>query len=145
MTINETIISIVINNHHAIMMTHLITMLGRAGIEMNKRRLLVHLRKTYRLKKEKYSDLIEYVKHPKLPERYQDKIDGFSEPDCIEDLFLIFMVKSKYIPSQHEFKEYCNAYNFHFDWSNRNNYQSLKKKWLHRLADCNIFPHINER
>ncbi len=135
----ETIIDCVKKNNHAIMVPYLIEKMKLRGYNVNKDNLLIHIRKTYHLKKGKFSNLIEYVKNPKLPEIIQEKIDGYSEPENIEELFIIFIVKSQYIPDRYEFRRFCKPYNFLFNWDNLNNYQSLKKKWLKRLIEVKLW------
>lgn len=111
-------------------------------LKLTKKQVLINIKKTLHVEKNnRQSDLLTYNKNPELPIKYQDILLGFRTVDNIEDMFLLFVKNEKYIPDLETFKEYAINYNcefkFKFNWHNRNNYQSAKKKILRILKECN--------
>lgn len=122
----------------------LLKKLSDKGINLTKRQLLTcYVRKTLRINKpEKKKDILLYVDKPKLPEKYSDLTYNFRVPEDMEDLFFLFVFHEKYIPAMSDFKKWYDSkgYKFLYDWTNRNNFHSMKKKICNVLRDCNQLP-----
>lgn len=114
------------------------------GIVLTKRQLLTcYVRKTLKLEKpHKKKDRIDYIPNPKLPELYSDLKYNFRLPENMEEIFFLFVNREKRVPSLEEFKGYIEriGITFPFDWNNRNNFHSMKKKIINMLRDCNELP-----
>ena len=114
------------------------------NIDISKRTLLTcFVKKTmFIIKKDRYSDILEYVDSPFLPDRYIDLLEEIDSPVNMEEIFFLFVINKKYVPSYQDFYNYCKNLNitFSFNWSNRNIFHSMKKKICNMLRDCKKLP-----